>query len=341
MRLRSDRSRPENDALSTRPNTRGRLLRLGVAGLLTLGLSLSAAASFADRHDRHGHGDGHGHRTSAPRSAPAKGVAAPNVRFEIHYDYLEQESTDTFEAGGPSTLAIDSHDGHASRSALTGVFPVWGPVGVRAQLRGAYGHRQRSLDGLSRGNNEISTSGAGLELFVRDPERGAFTVGGGWDRLAREGTIGAEEFGGHATAEIFFPDLGLGPVDWTLHFGFTHRDVDGVAGTADVDADQYLIRASSGWYASENVQIRMGIQWDRAEEEFSTEEDTEGVFEVRWFLPVPIVPIELRAGGSAGVSEYKRPPFRADKRPVYGASVGLVFRFGAGDSLIETQRRYD
>ena len=85
----------------------------------------------------------------------------------------------------------------------------------------------------------------------------------------------------------------------------------------------------------------MGVQWERNEEEFSSEEDLEGIFEARWFLPIPVVPIELRAGGSVGVSEYKRSPFRADKRPVYGATVGLVFRFGAGESLIDTQRRYD
>lgn len=337
MELRPDHSRPEADLLSPRPFAgRGRR-RVGAIGLLVLGLALAAPASFAGSHDGHGHG----HRKGSPRSAPPKGVAAPNVRFEIDYDYLEQDSTDTFEASGPSTLAIDSHDGHASRSALIGVFPIWGPAGVRAQLRGAYGHRQRSLEGLGRGNNEISASGARLELFVRDPERGAFTVGGGWDRLAREGPIGAEEYSGHATAQVFFPDLGIGPVDWNFHFGFTHREVDGVAGTADVDADRYRVRAQGGWYASENVQILMGIQWDRAEEEFSSEEDLEGIFEARWFVPVPVVSVQLRVGGSVGVSEYKRPPFRADKRPVYGANVGLVFRFGAGRTLIETQRQYD
>ncbi len=339
MDLRPARTRQGAESASDCSKARGFARRFGVASLLIAGLSLAAPSAFAGSRDAHGHG--HGPRRAAPRSDPATGVAAPNVRFEIHYDYLEQDSTDTFEASGPSTLSIDSHDGHASRAALTGVFPIWGPAGVRAQLRGAYGHRQRSLDGLARGNNEISTSGAGLELFVRDPERGAFTVGGGYDRLAREGPIDAEEFGGHATAQVFFPDLGIGPVDWNFHFAFTHREVDDVPGTADVDADVYLIRALSGWYASENVQILMGLQWNRAEEEFSSEEDLEGLFEARWFVPVPVVPVELRVGGSAGVSEYKRPPFRADKRPVYGVSVGLVFRFGAGESLIETQRRYD
>ena len=340
MDRRPDRSPSRIEAISTRPRA-GWILRAGSACLLALGLVSPATPSLAGSHDDHGRGHGHGHRTHSPRSGPARGVPAPNVRFEIFYDYLEQDSTDTYNGAGPSTLSIDEHDGHGSRSALTGVFPVWGPIGARAQLRGAYGHRQRSLDGLARGNNEISASGAGLELFVRNPERGALSAGGGWDRLARDGPIDAEEYRGHVTAQVFFPDLGLGPVDWNLHFGFTHREVDDVPGTADVDADRYLVRAQSGWYASENVQILLGVQWDRAEEEFSSEEDTEAIFEARWFVPVPVIPVELRVGGSAGVSEYKRPPFRADRRPVYGASVGLVFRYGAGETLLDTQRRYD
>jgi len=300
-----------------------------------------APAAFAGSHrDGHGHGHRDRNRDASPRSEqPA--VAAPNVRFEIFYDYLELESTDSYDAAGPSTLSIDSHDGHGSRAALTATIPIWKSLGARAQLRSIYGHRQRSLDGLGRGNNEIFGSGATVEFFLRDPERGALTVGGDWDRLARKGPIDADEYGGHVTAQAFFPDLGLGPVDWTIHFAFTHRQIDGVAGPADVDADQYLVRAQSGWYASDDVQMLFGVRWERAEEEFSSEEDLEGLVEARWFLPVPMIPIELRAGGSIGVSEYKQPPFRADRRPVYGAHVGLLFRFGAGESLIDTQRRYD
>ncbi len=340
MDPRPDCLRSEIAACSTWSAGWGFAARSALAGLLLLGLVLAAGPAAADR-SGHGHRSERGERAETDAGRSARAVAAPNVRFEIYYDYLEQDATNTFSASGPSTLSIDSHDGHASRAALTGVLPIWGPLGARAQLRSAYGHRQGSLDGLSRGNNEIFDSGATLELFVRDPERGALTVGGDYDRLSREGPIDAEDFGGHATAQLFFPDMGIGPVDWIFHFGFTHREVEGASGTADIDADRYLIRAQSGWYATENVQVLFGLRWDRAEEEFSSEEDLEGIFEARWFLPVPVVPIELRAGGSVGVSEYKRPPFRADKRPVYGATVGLVFRFGAGESLIDTQRRYD
>jgi hypothetical protein len=325
MKFRIDRFRREMAGGAT---------RLAAVVLLVLGF---APASFADGGAHHsGHG---GHAGAAASDSPA--VASPNIRFEVDYSFFEIGSTDTFDAQGATTLSIDSHDGHSGRAALTAVFPIWGPLGGRAQVRGAYGHRLHSLDGLERGNNEVSASGAGVELFLRNPERYALAIGGGWDRLAQDGPADANEFGGHATARAFFPDLGLGPVDWILHFDFTHRQVDGLPGSTDYDADRYVVRVQSGWYASDNVQLLFGVEWGRFEEEFSSEEGLEGIFEARWLLPVPIVPVELRAGGFAGVSEFKRPPFRGDRRLIYGARVGLVLRYGAGKTLIENQRRYD
>lgn len=308
----------------------------GALLLLALGL---APASFADGRGRHTH-EGHDHAVESP-GGEGPAVASTNVRLEVFYDYFEVESTDTFSPQGPTTLSIDSHDGHRGRAALTAVFPVWGPLGARAQIRGAYGHQLHSLDGLERGNNEVSATGAGAEFFLRDPERYSFAVGGGWDRLAQDGPVDANQYGGHATARLFFPDLGLGPVDWIVHFDYAHREVDGLPGTVDYDGDRYLVRAQSGWYASENVQVLLGLEWDRAQDEFSSEEGLEGHVEARWLLPVPIVPVELRAGGFAGVTEFKRPPFRGDNRPIYGAQLGLVLRYGAGRTLIENQRRYD
>ena len=271
-------------------------------------------------------------------------VAAPNIRFGIHYDFLRQDKTDTFAALTTSSLTLSEHEGHSTSAEIVGTVPIVGPLGARAMIRGAIGHQQRSLDGLERGNNEISKLGVGAQLFLRDPKVGSITVGGGWDRLARDGPIDAEEFKGDAAFSIFYPDLGMGPVDWTLSFEFAHRQVSDVPGTADVDADRYVVTGQAGWYASDDVQIALGARWERAEEEFSSAEDTEGFVQVRWWLArsLPVeLPIELTFGGSVGVSEYKLSPFRADNRMVYGANVGLVFRFGSGETLLDAVRRFD
>ena len=115
-------------------------------------------------------------------------------------------------------------------------------------------------------------------------------------------------------------------------------------GPADVDGDRYRVAGQAGWYVSSDFQIALGGRWDRSEDEFSSEVDAEGYVQVRAWLPRRFtlgIPIELTFGGSGGVSEYKRPPFRADKRAVWGANAGLVFRFGSGETLLESVRAYD
>lgn len=273
-------------------------------------------------------------------------VAAPNLRFGIHYDFLHQDKIDLSEISATSMdfFEISEHEGHSARAEIVGTLPIVGPLGARAMIRGAIGHQQRSLDGLERGNNEISALGVGAQLFLRDPKMGSVTVGGGWDRLSRDGPIDAEEFKGDASFSIFYPDLGLGPVDWKFSFEFGHRQVSGVPGTTDIDADRYIVTGQAGWYASDDVQIALGARWERAEEEFSTEVDTKGFVQVRWWLArwLPVeLPIELTFGGSVGVSEYKRSPFRTDDQMVYGANVGLVFRFRSGQTLLDAVRRFD
>ena len=314
------------------------LVAAGLGFLLTLSVSAPASAESPRAKAL---------RLEAEKAAepqPEPGVAAPNLRFGIHYDFLRQDKTDTFASLTTSSLGISEHEGHSTRAEIVGTVPIFGPLGARARIHGAIGHQQRSLDGLERGNNEISTLGAGAQLFLRDPKVGSITVGGGWDRLARDGPIDAQEFKGDAAFSIFFPDLGMGPVDWTFSFDFAHREVSDVPGTADVDADRYVVTGQAGWYASDDVQIALGGRWERAEEEFSSEVDTEGFVQVRWWLArsLPVkLPIELTFGGSVGVSEYKQPPFRADKRMVYGANVGFVFRFGSGENLLDAVRRFD
>jgi len=308
-----------------------RILRSRGRGLGTVGMAiaiwlLAAAAGAAGTEEEGG----------LPRA-----FAAPNVRLGLQYDFLRVDETKTYAASTGATIQVPRHEAHSGRAAIVGSLPIWGPLGARVSARGSYGHRQRSLDGLGPGNNDVSSYGAGLELVLRDPRIGAITGGGSYDRLSRSGPTDANAYGGNAGFAIYFPDLGLGPIDWNVRFDFVHRDVSGTAGQVDIDADHYRVAGSAGWYASDDVQILLGGRWDRAEEEFSSEDNREGFFQVRWRLPVPVVPTELTFGASAGVSVYKEQLFRDDHRAIYGANAGLVFRWGSGETLLDSIRRYD
>ncbi len=300
------------------------LLRRALCGLLVL---LAGAADAATKTLREG-----------PRE-PA--VAAPNLRLALDYDLLHVDETRTFSsAGGSTTFELPSHEAHRGQVELIGTLPIFGPLGARVQGRSGYGHTQRSLDGLSRGNNEVTAFGAGAELFLRDPALGSFAAGGGFDRVDGDGSLEEDIWSGHAQAAVFFPDLGSGPVDWVLRFKFSHGDISGTTGTADFDKDRYEITGSAGWYLTENIQLAMGGLWDRSEEEFTTVENREGFLRLRGRLPGPI-PLEISLGGSVGQSEYKQSPFRADLRLLYRVNAGLVLRFGSGATLIDSIRRFD
>ena len=41
------------------------------------------------------------------------------------------------------------------------------------------------------------------------------------------------------------------------------------------------------------------------------------------------------------MAELDRSPFRSDKRLVYGAEAGLVFRYGSGGTLLDSIRGHD
>ena len=63
--------------------------------------------------------------TSVARADEAPpGVAAPNLRFGLHYDFLRQQKTDTYSAITAGNLGIGLHEGHNTRAELVGVTPI-------------------------------------------------------------------------------------------------------------------------------------------------------------------------------------------------------------------------
>lgn len=282
--------------------------------------------------------------TTAP-PARARAVAGPNLRVGVAYDYGRVDETQSVFVGPSSvqTLELEAEDGHAVNGQLVGTLPLFSIVGLRATAYGGFREARRSLDGLQPGASTIDGYGGLAELFVRHPEIGSFAAGGGYGRLGGDGGGSAEQVTGSADAQIFFPDLGTGPVDWFAHFEFRHREVSGTGQTFDVDADVYDVKGGARWYLAPDVAMVVTGAWQRTEEEFFAEDDTTGGLAFHWRLPLPIRPvsIELFAGGTAGISEYKEPPFRGDHRLVYGARAGLTLRLFSGATLLESIRRYD
>lgn len=272
-------------------------------------------------------------------------VAAPNLRDGVAYDYGHVDDTSTTILGPSSvtSLDLDHVDTHAVAAELVGTVPLIAFTGLRTTVRGGFHDARRSLDALEPGSSQINSYGVLGELFVRDPQVGSFAVGAGFDRLEGDGGVAANQVTGSVDAQVFFPDFGLGPLDWFGRFEFRHRELEGDGQPFDVDADVYHVKAGARWYASPDVAVVFSGSWQRVEEEFLSEDDATGSLGFRWRLPLPIRPISLELFGSAsaGLSEYKESPYRGDDRLVYGARAGLTIRLFSGETLVDCLRHYD
>ncbi|MEZ4332869.1 MAG: hypothetical protein R3F35_13995 [Myxococcota bacterium] len=278
-------------------------------------------------------------------AASVVAVARPNLRAGIEYGYAHVDATRTSASGpgGTQTLRLGAESGQSVTGRLVATVPVFSIVGLRAGVHGGFREARRSLDALEPGESTLDGYGALAELLVRDPRRGSVAVGGGYDRLEGDGGVSADQLTARAEAQIYFPDFGSGPVDWFASFAFRHRQVAGSGQSFDVDADVYDVRGGARWYAGPDVAVVFAGQWTRSEEEFFSEDDATGALDLHWRLPVAAGPVgvEVFAGGFAGVSEYKEPPFRGDRRLLYGGRAGVTLRLFSGVSLLEAIRRFD
>lgn len=285
---------------------------------------------------------------AAPRGGAqgaAVAVARPNLRAGVEYGYAHVDATRTTVtgSGGTQTLRLGAESGNSVVAGLVATVPVVSIVGLRATVHGGFDEARRSLDALEPGESTIDGYGGLVEVLLRDPRLGAFIVGGGYDRLEGDGGVSADQLTGRAEAQVFFPDLGSGPVDWFVRFEFRHRQVAGSGQGFDVDADVYHVGGGARWYLAPDVAVVLAGRWQRSEEEFFAEDDTTGELGLHWRLPVVVGPssLELFASGFAGASEYKEPPYRGDQRLLYGARAGLTIRLFSGTSLLDSIRRFD
>lgn len=306
-------------------------LALGLVGLL-----LAAGASADPVHRDAATGNEH---------AAAVAVARPNLRLGLDYGYTHVDAirTTVSGSGGTQTLRLGAESGHAVAGRLAATVPLVSILGLRVALQGGFDEARRSLDALEPGKSTIDGYGARAELLLRDPRLGSFAAGGGYDRLEGEGGVSADQLVGRAEAQVFFPDLGSGPVDWFTAFEFRHRQVAGSGQSFDVDTDVYQVVGGARWYAGPDVAVVFSGRWQRSEEEFFAEDDATGELALHGRLPVAVGPasVEVFAGGFAGTSEYKEPPFRSDQRLLYGARAGLTLRVFSGPSLLDAIRRFD
>lgn len=318
-------------AVAPRTRSFGQACLLGAALLIS-----SVGIAAADR----GHDDLRQRDADAVRR-PA--VFQPNFRIGAAYEgrFVDETKATNSSSGLTSTLEFDAFDTHAGVFEAVATLPLTHSTGARARLTGGFASENRD-DSAGSPDTETGVFGAGFDIFVRDPELGAFTLGADYERFDGDDDYEANAYQGRAELRIFFPDLGSGPLDWFVNFKYARRDDAGGARAFVPNRDIFLVEGGAGWYFGENVQWILGGRWSRAENDDEEIEDGEGFTAIRWFIPVQAgLSAELDLGGYAGVSNYQEDPFSSDDRFVYGVRGGVTLRFRSGATLLESVRAYD
>lgn len=326
---------------------RGRFRLVAATGMRSLAqacilgtalLMSSLGIASADR----GHEDLR-HRDGVAEAVRRPAVVQPSFRIGAAYEgrFVAETAATNAAPGFISTLEFDAFDTHAGVFDAVATLPLTHSTGARARLAGGFASESRD-DSAGSPDSETGTFGAGLDVFVRDPELGAFTLGADYQRFEGDDDYEANAYQGRAELRIFFPDLGSGPVDWFVDFEYARRDDAGAERAFLPNRDTFSVEGGAGWYFGENVQWIIGGRWSLAENDDAEIEDREGFAAIRWFLPVQAgLSAELDLGGYAGVSDYQEDPFRSDGRFVYGVRGGVTFRFRSGATLLESVRAYD
>ncbi|MFK7895146.1 MAG: hypothetical protein AB8G23_04880 [Myxococcota bacterium] len=273
-------------------------------------------------------------------------VAAPNVKFQIGYDFEHFERTKTtfFEPGFVTDFIVPDRDSHTGSASLSATLPLTHSLGVRGTLRTAYSHLRQSRDQFGSGhdNSDNDTYGIEGELFLRDPQLGSLSIGASFDRTDAPDGLNFNSIGGKVDLRFFFPDLGSGPVDWAAGFRFVNDDLSGPGVEIEVDSDNYVFSAGPTWYLSDTFSTALSVEWDRFETDFASQETTLGKIDLNLLWPTSRrTSLAFRVGASAGALDYKQSPFRGEKSLVWGLSAGVTIRLAPSQKLVELARAYD
>ena len=215
--------------------------------------------------------------------------------------------------------------------------PVLFGLGVRATVLGG-----GTVDGLLGLESESTVVGGDAEVFWRDPTIGRFSVGYGyaWTESSTTPVASTRSNSLPASVSLYLPDLGQGPVDWTVDFRYEWLDVD--PGTGPVRQWGYTFVGSSYWYINDIAGFTGGVLFTKriAEQQSNV---LEGVFSIELLLPTGATrygTISFDAAVGRDELEGLAPPFSTISSITYRVGGTVTVHFPGVDSLLQLRRAY-
>ncbi len=283
-------------------------------------------------------------------SKPA--VKAVNGRLFGGYSYSETDretqslslNSETFEYLFAGSEVRSWHTG----GSLS--FPILHWLGGALALRGGestfdeIGEPEFGLADSSVDTRGVRTGGS---LFIRDPEIGYVGVGYDFDWSdAPSVDVRSDIHSASIAAGLYIPDLALGPVDWSLTFGYGRERLEvSVPGTptSHDHANSFRATGSIGWYWGDTMQLEGGVRWrKRLPDLYETTSVLSGIVALSWLLPpgdrrhVTATIFGIIGSEATEVSS----PFTDLDQQTFDVGFQLTFSYPGAGSLLELYREY-
>lgn len=279
----------------------------------------------------------------AAGAALAEGPAVDRVNGSVFggYGYGEAASA-SVSAGGPTTF-LPGSERQGPFAGATFTFPIGERLGGRVIGAGELISVEQPPEGAFPGSDASGWgAAAGVDLFVRDPEVGFFSLGYrfGIGDPAEDGADDLLSNGLSLGAGYFIPDQDLGEIDWSIEVDYARQSLEGTGFSDDVHA--LSGSASSGWYWTDDFRFTASFLWALdLPDAGSNVRDLRGGADVAWLLPFfgDLRYVTAFASGNAGRERSDfAPPLEDADRTVWAVGGGLSFIFPGAESLLQLTR---
>lgn len=239
--------------------------------------------------------------------------AVERVNGEVSFSYVYSSLEQARERAGAGVLTLFSISSHEPELSARLTLPVGDYLGVRLAASASFVDVE-----VDDGADSDLAGGAdgGAELFLRDPDIGYLEAGYrfSWFDFAFGGQ--SRSHAATAGAGIFFPDLGVGPLDWVAGFAYA-RERQEVPGFSSTTFDVYSVAVGPRWHLSDTLLASSAFSWRRVEQsQAEISRELAGSMQLDWLLGAPegrYLSIGVFGGGGRQTTDFGGPFSNVDQ----------------------------
>jgi hypothetical protein len=208
--------------------------------------------------------------------------AVEKVNGEVGALYNYGKSKQGKTSVGASVITLPSASAHEPVVYARLTVPLGDHFGARLTALGAF---QRSKQAGEKGKSYAVSGGA--DLFWRNPSLGYTNAGYNYTWIDLPDGLKVTSHGGDVSAGIFFPEMGIGDLDWAATFEYARNRYTG-PGISHISFDTYAVRTGPNWYLTETFLASPSFTWSRTEQSSDyIQSQISGYLGINWLIGPP------------------------------------------------------